>query len=84
MELKEGEIYLSCTSQMGKVSDSFEAQIEGDGLEIGFNYRYLLEALRATGDKEVKLELNMSLNPCLIKPTEGNEYMYMILPIRLA
>jgi len=84
LEIRDDEIFLSCTSQMGKVSDSFDAQIEGDSLEIGFNYRYLLDALRASGEKEVKLEFNMSLNPCLIRPTDGTDYLYMVLPIRLS
>lgn len=84
LEIKEGEFHLSCTSQMGKVSDCVSAQIDGDDMEIGFNYRYLLDALRAAGDKEVKMEFNMSLNPCLIKSLEGEEYLYMVLPIRLS
>ncbi len=84
LNIKEGEFDLSCTSQMGRVSDSVGAQINGDDMEIGFNYRYLLDALRASGDEEVKMEFNMSLNPCLIKPLEGEDYLYMVLPIRLS
>ena len=58
----------------------------GDGkeLEIGFNCRYLLEALRAIPTPETTLELSNSLSPVVMTPTDGgNQYAYMVLPVRL-
>ena len=51
--------------------------------EIGFNNRHILEALRAAGDEQVKLQLKGALNPMIISPMEGDKYTYLVLPVRL-
>ena len=60
--------------------------LAGDGkdLEIGFNCRYLLEALRAVPTEETTLELSNGLSPIVLTPTDGSDrYAYMVLPVRL-
>ena len=57
---------------------------EGGGLEIGFNNRYLLDALRSCPAEEIKLCLNSGSSPCVIVPVEESDAcLYMILPVRL-
>ena len=61
-------------------------QIAGDGkdLEIGFNCRYLLDALRAVPDGECMLELSNGLSPIVLTPCDDTRrYSYMVLPVRL-
>ncbi|MCI8496697.1 MAG: DNA polymerase III subunit beta [Clostridiales bacterium] len=77
------ELKISCTTPMGKVSDQFEAAVEGDRFEMGFNNRYLLDALRASEEDEVKLELNGPLSPMKVVPLEGDSYLFLVLPVRL-
>jgi len=80
----DGEIKLFSASALGKASD--ECAMEGDGeeLEIGFNDKYLLEALKAAPADEVKLELSSGVTPCIISPADdSNNFLYMILPVRL-
>ena len=76
-------VQLSCVTAVGKSYDecSFDGSIEN--LEIGFNNRYLLDALRAAGDDQVKLQLKGALNPMIISPLEGDKYTYLVLPVRL-
>lgn len=60
--------------------------LSGDGkeLEIGFNCRYLLEALKAVPTEEVTLELSNGLSPIVLTPCDGSgKYAYMVLPVRL-
>ncbi len=60
--------------------------LAGDGkdLEIGFNCRYLLEALRAVPTEETVLELSNGLSPVVMTPPDGSgSYAYMVLPVRL-
>lgn len=60
--------------------------VAGDGkdLEIGFNCRYLLEALKAIDDQQVVLELASSLTPVVMKPADEKlDFTYMVLPVRL-
>lgn len=81
--MADGEIKLNCTTTMGRASDQFDAQIEGDSLEIGFNNRYLLDALRSAESDEVKMELNGPISPMLILPKEGDSFSFLVLPVRL-
>ena len=60
--------------------------IAGDGkeLEIGFNCRYLLDALKAIGCEEVTLELSNGLSPIVMTPVDDTaDFAYMVLPVRL-
>ena len=57
-------------------------QREGDEVEIGFNNRYLLEALRNARTEQVKLEISGPLSPVKVLPTEGSDFLYLVLPVR--
>ena len=79
----EDSIHLSCSTAIGRANDQFSASIEGAGLEMGFNNRYLLDALRNTEGDEVRIQLNGPLSPMKIMPPEGDSYLFLVLPVRL-
>lgn len=72
-----------CITAVGKSYDECAIEGEIDGLEIGFNSRYLLDALRACGEEHVRLSLKGALNPIVITPDEGDAFTYLVLPVRL-
>ncbi|MGN1030666.1 MAG: DNA polymerase III subunit beta [Butyricicoccaceae bacterium] len=74
---------MSCITAVGKSYDECTYEGEVDGLEIGFNNRYLLDALRACPEETVKIALKGSLNPIVFTPAEGNSFTYLVLPVRL-
>ena len=55
----------------------------GDRVEIGFNNRYLLDALRNADGDEVKLSLNGALSPMKVLPREGDSFLFLVLPVRM-
>ena len=57
--------------------------LNGKDVTIAFNPRFILEALKSNTEEFVKLCLNSSSNPCVIVPTEGDEFLYLILPVRM-
>ncbi len=77
------EIKLLCTTSMGRASDQISASMEGEELEIGFNNRYLLDALRNTECDEIKVGLSGPLSPMTISPKEGESFLFLVLPVRL-
>lgn len=77
------KISLSCITQTGRVQDSVQVETLGDDLEIGFNHKYFLDALKACETDQIVMEFNTNLNPCIIKPIEGDKFLYLILPVRL-
>ena len=78
-----GKIIISCTNQTGEAKEEIFISTEGKNIEVGFNPKYFLDALKAVDDEEVFVEFGTNISPCLVKPIENNEYVYMILPIRL-
>ena len=74
---------ISCVSVTGDAKEKVNAVIEGKNLEIGFNPRYLIEALKAIDDDELELDFTSSVLPLIIKPITGNSYVYMVLPVKL-
>ena len=77
------EVKLNCTTSMGRASDQLDVEMTGQSVEIGFNNRYLLEALRNTECDEVKVQLGGPLSPMKVGPKEGDSFLFLVLPVRL-
>ncbi len=77
------KIEITCITGKGMVHDIVEAGVNGNDIEIGFNHRYLLEALRACEDEKIKLEFSNPRSSCFIRSEEDNSFTYMVLPVRL-
>ena len=78
-----GKVTISCTNQTGDAKEEMYISTEGKNLEAGFNPKYFLDSLKVIDDEEIYVEFGTSISPCLIKSTESNDYVYMILPIRI-
>ncbi|MDE7294388.1 MAG: DNA polymerase III subunit beta [Oscillospiraceae bacterium] len=79
----DGQVKISCSTTLGKLSDVFPLDITGNKVEIGFNCKYLLDALKAAESDKVKLLLNSSTSPMKIVPADGDAYTFLVLPVRL-
>lgn len=78
------KVYLSAKTGNGEAKDICPISGDGTGLEIGFNNRYLMDALRYAPADKVKLEMNTGISPCIITPVDGSDnFLYMVLPVRL-
>ena len=85
IKIEIGKVVLSCTNQTGDAKEEIFVDTEGKTLEIGVNPKYFLDALKVIEDEEVFIEFGSNISPCIIKPVENTaqEYVYMILPIRI-
>lgn len=69
---------------IGNATDQCSVEGDGGGLEIGFNNKYLMDALKAAPADRIRLELGTRISSCVIVPAEGEEnFLYMVLPTRL-
>jgi DNA polymerase-3 subunit beta len=68
---------------MGKIYDEVSCVSEGGDVSIGFNHKYLLDALRNSGCDEVKLQLSGPLSPVKVVPKDGEEFLFLVLPVRI-
>ncbi|MCI9274382.1 MAG: DNA polymerase III subunit beta [Clostridiales bacterium] len=80
---EDGQVKISCATSIGKANDEFTAPMEGENVEIGFNNRYLLDALRNADSDEVKVQLGGALSPMKVLPREGDSFLFLVLPVRL-
>lgn len=79
-----GKITINCANQTGDAKEEIYVKTEGKNLEIGFNPKYFLDALKVIDDEEIYIEFGTNISPCIIKSVEEtSDYTYMILPIRL-
>lgn len=75
---------LITSTTLGKASDECPIDGSAEGLEIGFNNKYLLDALKAAPADEIIIRLSSGTLPCLILPADGSDnFLYMVLPVRL-
>lgn len=82
-EFWDGKISFSCTTALGSACDSVNAEIEGEPVEMGFNSRYLLEALKNTETDEIRIELCGPLSPMKLLPILGESFLFLVLPVRI-
>lgn len=82
-EIRESVINLSSTSEIGNINEKISCVTNGKDLDIAFNPRFILESLKAVSNEFVKICFKKSANPCVIVPTEQDEFLYLILPVRM-
>lgn len=80
----KNRLNMYCITSIGKGEDICEYEGDGEGLEIGFNNRYLQDALKAAPADRIEICLNNGSSPCVIVPEDGSDkFIYMVLPVRL-
>lgn len=78
------EVQMRTSTTIGAAEDRCTLAGDGKELEIGFNVRYLADALRAVPSEEVTLELTNGLSPIVLTPVdEKYDFAYMVLPVRI-
>ncbi len=78
------ELLMRTNTTIGAAEDRCSLAGDGKELEIGFNVRYLADALRAIPSEEVTLELTNGLSPIVLTPVDDKyDFAYMVLPVRI-
>ena len=79
----EDTIKISVITALGSANDRLSASVDGKRTEIGFNNRFLMDALRSSDTDEVLIDLNGPFSPAIILPPEGDSFLYLVLPVRI-
>ncbi|MBQ8844790.1 MAG: DNA polymerase III subunit beta [Clostridia bacterium] len=82
-EMKENNLCITSNSELGNLKENVPVNMNGNELLIAFNARYFLENLKVNNDEFVKVCFNKATNPCVVLPTEDDEFLYLILPVRM-
>jgi len=79
----DSQVKLSCSTSVGKASDTVLAHISGENVEIGMNNKYLLDALKNADTDQVKVSLNGAISPIKITPVDGGDsFIFLVVPMR--
>ncbi len=78
-----GQIKVSCRTAVGKLEDSIPAEISGESVVIGFNNKYLLDAIKAAETDKVRIQMTGANRAVKIVPMEGNSFTFIVMPIQI-
>jgi DNA polymerase III subunit beta len=84
MTLDAGQMQLMAdTPDVGNSKDMVPVHYDGEALQIAFNYKYVLDALKVMDSEEVSMETNGSLAPTLFKAKEDESYLCLVMPVQV-
>ena len=83
LDIKENYMTVMASSEVGKMSENVLINLEGRDLTIAFNAKFISECVKAIDDEFINIYFNNKIEPCVIKPYSGNDYLYLIVPLRI-
>ena len=83
LDIKENYLTVCANSEIGNMSENVVINLEGKDLSIAFNSKFITDCIKNIDDEFINLHFNTRINPCVIKPFYGNDYLYLILPLRI-
>lgn len=82
-DIKEKVMTITSNSEAGNIKENNSVMLKGKDILIAFNARYFTEALKNISDEYIKMNFTSSVAPCIVCPTEGEEFLYLVLPVRI-
>lgn len=84
LEISDDKLAITSNSEIGDVYEEVPMTLEGEDIEIAFNSKYILDGIKIIDSEEITMDFVSSVNPCIIKPLNDDNYTYLILPVRLS
>lgn len=81
-DIKEKNLMLTSNSEIGNTKENITVGVKGNDLNISFNSKYFSDCLRVIDNAYVKINLNSPIQPCVITPCEGDDFEFLILPVK--
>ena len=82
-DVKEKVLTLISNSDRGNIKENIAISLHGKDLLIAFNARYFSEALGKVNEEFIKMHFSSAVAPCVIKPVEGDDFLFLVLPVRI-
>jgi DNA polymerase-3 subunit beta len=75
---------VAITQDVGQAHEEVDAKFEGNELTVAFNADYLLNGVEVTPGDEVVIATLDALKPAVLRSTEGDEFLYLLMPVRVS
>ena len=73
---------LTSNSEIGNTKENITVGVKGNDLNISFNSKYFSDCLKVVNDAYVKISFNSQIQPCVVTPCEGEDFVFLILPVK--
>jgi len=83
LDFQQDNLIITSNSQLGKVREEISTKLQGEGIQIAFNSKYLLDVLKNVEDDEVIMKMTSGISPCVIEEKNNENAKYLVLPVRL-
>ena len=83
MAMSGETLSITSNAELGDVLEELDATLNGDPIEIAFNAKYITDVIRNITDDELCMHFNSNVSPCVVSPIDGDQYLYLILPVRV-
>ena len=83
MSFRQNVLKITSNAELGDIEEEMEASLNGDDIDIAFNARYITDVIRNVADDNLCMKFNTNVSPSVIVPQNGDEYLYLILPVRV-
>lgn len=84
LDIRNDELLITAhDNEIGNLEESLDIEMEGKELEIAFNLRYFMDALKVMEDEFIYLKFNSNVSPCVVIPENEEGYTYLLLPVRI-
>ena len=84
LDIKDTNMQINSASEYGNVEENVPVEKVGEDLKIGFNSKYILDFLKVIDNEKIVFNLIGKNNPCFINEEGNNDYIYMVLPVRIS
>ena len=84
IKIDEDNMTIMANSERSSVVEKVAIDFEGSPLDIAFNARYLIDVIKNIDTPDLAMRFNTNVSPCIICPVSGNQYTYLVLPVRVS
>ncbi len=81
--INDEKMMITTSAEVGISREELEIKTDGNNMTIGFNPRYLLDSLKVIDDEKVVISFSSSIGPSVLKPIQGDNFIFMVLPVRM-
>ncbi len=83
MSFRKDVLRITSNAELGNVEEEVEIDLQGSDIDIAFNAKYIIDMIRNVRDDKLYMRFKSNVSPCIVTPPEGDQYLYLILPVRV-
>lgn len=84
LSVDEQQLTISANAERAEATEQVAIDFDGSPLNIAFNAAYLIDVIKNIDTPDLAMRFNTNVSPCVVCPVTGNQYTYLILPVRVA